>query len=96
MDPHGGGDAWKERRPQLVEEEIGIRQDWKARTGEGRFGMEGKFGMTSHFRRVGPLMGYDNCLESWVITNIPCSTQRLAQPHNRQRGVVKEATNRTG
>ena len=33
----------------------------------------------SHFRRVGSLMDDDNRLESWVVTDIPYSTQRLAR-----------------
>jgi len=52
VDLHGGRDAWEERRAQVVEEEIGIRQRRKAKTRENELRIEVKFEMISHILDV--------------------------------------------
>ena len=64
MDPDGGGNTWEEGCAQPVEEEVGTCQEREAiREDEPRKKNE-SLGPSLQFRRVGSLMGDDDCLGS--------------------------------
>lgn len=71
VDFYGGRNTREERRTQPVEDDIDVCQKRETRTREHKPKTEAKWVDLSHFRGVGSLMGDDDRLVIWVITDIP-------------------------
>lgn len=71
VDLYAGADPWEERRVQILQEEITVRDERLPRKVVREHEVRG-INFNMHFGRIRSLVGDDHGVEVTVIPNIPC------------------------